>query len=502
VSVPLTTIKHMIESDFTPAEWLLPDAGAREVLDLAAGSVVFSREADRLKVRTVLRWAELHPAGEDDAACWGDADGSGCDLPVGREGCPQVMASSVADLAGALAMTTAAGLYLLDACLELKFRLRRIHRRFEALEVDLARVRQVTSLTQALGPDAAAYVDEQLAWRIDRVGRRTIEMVVKMAIVRFHPELADEKAGKGKAGWHVDVHHPEHVDFASTSQLDASADSLDLEDFMAALSMIAEDLARDGDADPQSQRLAKSLGVIGRAMMGRPEHPSPDQGPEADVDDAPPPTDDVPPPERDMPAHPDPQRTPAPAGHPLDRAPRPTSPRRRRRHGLTVHAHLHTDAVTGATDAVYHLPGLGVVAEEAFQRWLTTYAVKVTRVIDLNRRHAVDQHDPPALMRDQVKERDGHCVFPGCEVPADSCDVDHIVPYDEDGPPGQTNPDGLACLCRMHHLLKTHHGWRYGRLSDGAYLWVSPTGRTFLVTRDGTDWSLACTRRTAGSGSR
>lgn len=467
-----------------PREWLLQDSGAREVLDLASGSVVFSREADRFRVRTVLRWAELHPAGEDDAARWSDAGDNDCDLPIGREGCPQVLSSSVGDLAGALSMTTAAVLYLIDACLELRFRLPRIFRRFEALEVDFARVRQVTTLTQGLGPEAAAYVDEQLAPIIHKAGRRAIATAVALAITRFHPELADEKARKGKAGWHVDVEHPEHVDFAATSHLDASADSLDLEDFMAAVSMVAQDMGRDGDPDTHQQRLAKSLGVIGRAITGRPEHPAPDQRPEPDDE-----SDAQTLPLTDVPPDPEQERTPAVA-NPLDRVPRPRSPRRRRRHGLTVHAHFHTDALTGATDAVYHLPGLGVVAEEAFQRWLATYAVKVTRVIDLNRKGAVDQHDPPPWMRDQVKERDRHCVFPGCEVPADNCDVDHIIPYQENGPPGQTNPDGLACLCRTHHLLKTHYGWRYGRLSDHTYLWISPNGRTFAVDRDGTDWSF------------
>lgn len=455
------------------------------MLGIAAEWVTFSREADRLKVRTVLKWAELHPAAGDDAAYWGQADGSGCDVPINREGCPGVLSSSVAELGAAMQMSTAAALYLLDACLELRFRLPLIHRRFERLDVDLAKVRLVTRLTESLGPDAAAFVDKQLAARIDRIGRRAIEAAVALAVARFHPERADERAREGKAGWNVDVEHPDHVDFASTSRLDASADSLDLEDFMAALSMVAEDLAREGDNDTRGQRLAKSLGIIGRAMTGRPAHPGPELCPEPDDDCCVP---DVAAAADDADDADD--SGSAPVGDPLERLPKPHSPQRRRRAGITVHAHLHTDAASGTTTAVYHLPGLGVVAEEAFQRWLDTHGTKVTRVIDLNRRHAVDHHDPPPAMRDQVRERDGHCVFPGCEVPAEACDCDHIIAYDENGPPGQTAPDRLACLCRMHHLFKTHHGWRYGRLSDHSYLWVSPAGRVYSVNRDGgTAWA-------------
>ncbi len=51
-------------------------------------------------------------------------------------------------------------------------------------------------------------------------------------------------------------------------------------------------------------------------------------------------------------------------------------------------------------------------------------------------------------MRELVILRDGHCVFPGCQVDARSCDLDHITPYAPNGPPGQTRLDNLACLCR------------------------------------------------------
>ena len=108
-----------------------------------------------------------------------------------------------------------------------------------------------------------------------------------------------------------------------------------------------------------------------------------------------------------------------------------------------------------------------------------------SQVIDLNRDGAVDQHDPPDWMRTQVQERDKTCVFPHCSVDAERCDLDHIVAYVEDGPPGQTNPHNLACLCRRHHLLKTHSGWSYHRARDGTYVWTSPMGRIYLVTRDG-----------------
>lgn len=499
----------MIEADFTPREWMLHGADPDAVFAVGGDCVTFIREAELLKVRTVLRVAELFPASGEDAACWGDLDGSDCDVPINREGCPGVLLSAVAELAGRLQMKTAGAMYLFEACLELRFRLPKLYARLEALEIDFSRARHVTSLTAKLGPEAAAFVDARLAPIIHKVGRVRVAETVAIAIAMFHPELVEEKARQGKARWDVRVEHPDLVDFASTSELDASADSLDLEDFMAAVAMIAEDLARDGDSDSAGQRRAKSLGIIGRAMTGRAEHPSPDQRPapveepvdgppeepaeEAAEDPAAEPADEpIADPQPEAPENTTSEQTPAQPTLDalLDRLPVPQSPRRRRRHGITVHAHFHVDPMTGDSDPIYWLRGLGAVTEEVFQRWLATHGVKVTRVIDLNRKHAVDRHDPPPWMRDQVRERDRHCVFPGCEVPAEQCDCDHIIPYDENGPPGQTNPDALGCLCRMHHLLKTHYGWRYGRLSDGAYLWVSPTGHCYRVDQSGTTWEL------------
>ena len=102
------------------------------------------------------------------------------------------------------------------------------------------------------------------------------------------------------------------------------------------------------------------------------------------------------------------------------------------------------------------------------------------------RRDAVDSHDPPGWMRDLVHLRDGHCIFPRCQVDARSCDLDHTIPYDENGPPGQTRPDNLACLCRRHHRAKTTGRWRYLRTPDGDYHWHGPYGTTYLVTDRGT----------------
>ena len=92
-------------------------------------------------------------------------------------------------------------------------------------------------------------------------------------------------------------------------------------------------------------------------------------------------------------------------------------------------------------------------------------------------RPAVDQHDPPAAMRELCLLRDAHCVFPGCRRDSRGCDLDHItayLPIEDGGPPGQTHPGNLAPLCRTHHRMKTFTTWDYKRLDDGTYVWTSP----------------------------
>jgi hypothetical protein len=59
---------------------------------------------------------------------------------------------------------------------------------------------------------------------------------------------------------------------------------------------------------------------------------------------------------------------------------------------------------------------------------------------------------PTRALADFVRCRDLPCRFPGWDEPADVCDRDHTIAY----PVGPTCASNLKCLCRKHHLLKTH----------------------------------------------
>ena len=48
-------------------------------------------------------------------------------------------------------------------------------------------------------------------------------------------------------------------------------------------------------------------------------------------------------------------------------------------------------------------------------------------------------------MARSIRCRDLTCRFPGCEAPAQVCDIDHTIPY----PVGPTHPSNLKLLCRF-----------------------------------------------------
>ena len=87
----------------------------------------------------------------------------------------------------------------------------------------------------------------------------------------------------------------------------------------------------------------------------------------------------------------------------------------------------------------------------------------------------------PAELAEWLRLRDGGCRFPGCEKRAIACDLDHTTAFEHGG---CTDHDNLAHLCRHHHRLKHHTGWRMWQGADGVVRWRSPAGRWFELAPD------------------
>lgn len=116
------------------------------------------------------------------------------------------------------------------------------------------------------------------------------------------------------------------------------------------------------------------------------------------------------------------------------------------------------ETLLGLSQDPGHVPGLGAIpadlardlaADGRWQAWVTDAAGAVTAT-------GTTGYVPTAAIARLVRARHPQCRFPGCRQAAVSCDLDHAVPY----PTGPTTPGNLGPLCRRHHNLKTHAGWR------------------------------------------
>ncbi|MDR2565504.1 MAG: HNH endonuclease [Bifidobacteriaceae bacterium] len=65
-------------------------------------------------------------------------------------------------------------------------------------------------------------------------------------------------------------------------------------------------------------------------------------------------------------------------------------------------------------------------------------------------------------LRALLEARDQGCCVPNCSAPPGRCETDHRVPFDPARPANtQTTGANTQLLCKAHHQLKTHHGWRH-----------------------------------------
>ena len=438
---------------------------AATVLDFAVAARRAEWEAGRARLRLAARWCALHPATEDTgAASWGDAGLPGLyesEELLGGEGTPAVAAFTPEPLAAALGVSTHAAISLLADALDLVHRLPGLWGCVHELEVAPWLARRVAELTRRLNIEAVGWVDRELSARI-RSGRahgtRTLDWLVAQALATHQPELVREREEAAKDSWDVTLSRgltaaDAAPEWAATSELHARGDTVDLTAFYDLVSAEAARLGRLGDTDPLGARKAKALGVIAGTQ----------------------PTLDC-----DAPEAPDPpaQETPV--------APRGAGAR------TVLYLHLSlAELVAGAAAGARYgsVERLGPVTVERIREWAGRTQLTVRPVLDLDRLDAVDVHDPPEWMREQVVLRDGHCVFPQCGRDARACDLDHIEPYVEPGhggPPGQTSPVNLAPLCRRHHRAKTARAWHYRREPDGSYIWTDRAhGRRYRVVPRG-----------------
>ncbi|MFV0253184.1 MAG: HNH endonuclease signature motif containing protein [Beutenbergiaceae bacterium] len=436
------------DGDDPPAS--VPASGSADapaaVLGLARGARNIEQVAAVQVALAALTWANLHPAGElGDAAIYvaGEAE-----VALAGEGAPEVAEFCVAEFGAAIGRTTAAARGLIGDVLELAYRLPLTWQAVIDGELAVWRARRVAGATKDLSIPAAAYVDTHLADAGRRRGSEAVmERLVAEAVARFDPDAAELEQEQAQQTCRVDVETDQVMldGLCHFSGLLDAADALDLD---RALALIARDLRSAQAAGPGLSELSldirrsMALGVLARSYLSHPDSLSP--------------------------------------GGEVGRADR----------RVVLYLHLNqaapgtADTATGVEDRLAWCENTrsSVLATQV-QRWCGTAGrITVKPVIDLHRAERSDGYLIPDGMREAVILRDHTCVFPWCNHPARTADIDHIVPYNHSDAQhgGPTSTANLAALCRHHHRLKTHSGWDYVMTSPGVYQWTSPLGQTFV----------------------
>lgn len=151
------------------------------------------------------------------------------------------------------------------------------------------------------------------------------------------------------------------------------------------------------------------------------------------------------------------------------------------RRPVTVNITMDLATAVGLSENPAMLSGYGPIpasiarelaADGKWRRFVTE--PQTGNLLDLGR----ESYEPPQVLRDFLMARDRTCRFPGCRRPAHMTDIDHSQSW-ENG--GRTSAQNLGLLCRRHHRLKTHGGWKVESHSDGACTWTSPQGKIHHV---------------------
>lgn len=151
------------------------------------------------------------------------------------------------------------------------------------------------------------------------------------------------------------------------------------------------------------------------------------------------------------------------------------------RRPITVNVTVDLPTLLGLAENPGQLAGYGAIpaslartlaSDSQWRRFITEPTTGA--LLDFGR----ESYEPPQPLVDFLLARDRTCRFPGCRAPAHLSDLDHAQSWDSGG---TTSAQNLGALCRRHHRLKTHGGWKLESAGDGSCVWTSPHGKRYPV---------------------
>ena len=145
---------------------------------------------------------------------------------------------------------------------------------------------------------------------------------------------------------------------------------------------------------------------------------------------------------------------------------------------VVIHVIATQDSLTGTADNPAAMIGAeGLITPELLAELAQT--AKQVPLVHPGYSPPEPHYRPSKALADFVRCRDLTCRWPGCDVPATQCDLDHTIPWSQGGP---THAANTKCYCRTHHLVKTFWGWTEKQLPDGTLILTSPSGDTYVTT--------------------
>lgn len=479
-------------------DWV-DELDARAASDALVASLAKVLEAEAEQVVLAAHWADLHAPADVSAPTSPFEEGV---RRTGAEGTPEVIEFAGAELAALLGLSTHAGEQRIADAMNLRHRHPLLWDRLRAgavrvwLATKVARRCAATHLTQ----EQAFWVDAQTTPYIGSLPPGRFLALVEAKIAAADPEAAAARAEQQALERFVRCGQ---TDEHGLKTLVARARAGDVLYVVAVLDRIAGILASQGDPDSLEVRRAKALRVLAnpaRALAllldadGSAATPAPDSAPPEGLfltgaDGLREPAERL---SGDW-AEPDPQEPDDPVTGPdpaslqealasfdastLDPA---------------IVFHVHLDRAALSDDGVARVEGLGPIVLGELRAWLGESCADarftVRPVVDLAEAVRVDRYEIPDSLRRAVVLRDPYESFPYGTLPARSGDLDHVIPWRDDGSPGQTRLDNLAPLSRRHHRMKTVGRWQVRQPKPGEYWWRTPQGHWLRVDAAGTHY--------------
>jgi hypothetical protein len=151
------------------------------------------------------------------------------------------------------------------------------------------------------------------------------------------------------------------------------------------------------------------------------------------------------------------------------------------RRPLTINVTIDLPTLLGLAENPGQLSGYGPIPA-AVARHLASDATWRRFVTDPHTGTLLDygreRYEPPQALKDFLIARDRTCRFPGCRRSALLSDLDHAQSWESGG---ATSLENIGALCRRHHRLKTHDGWKIESFPDGSCTWTSPLGKQYFT---------------------